>query len=84
MRAGCGSAMVFCHIAPVVCVMSGQVRSATAQLVQFAKATNVPVILTGHVTKSGDLAGPRILEHMVDTVRARLGTIKLCPAHTSL
>jgi DNA repair protein RadA/Sms len=32
---------------------------------QFAKSSNVPVILTGHVTKSGELAGPRVLEHMV-------------------
>ena len=45
-----------------------QVREATAQVVQFAKKTGVAVILIGHVTKDGSLAGPRVLEHMVDTV----------------
>ncbi len=42
-----------------------QVRECSLRLMQFAKASNVPVILTGHVTKSGELAGPRVLEHMV-------------------
>lgn len=45
-----------------------QVRESAAQLLHFAKTTNVPVILVGHVTKDGALAGPKILEHMVDTV----------------
>ncbi len=45
-----------------------QVREATARLVQFAKHTNTTVLLVGHVTKEGALAGPRVLEHMVDTV----------------
>ena len=45
-----------------------QVRESTAQLVRFAKQTGVAVILVGHVTKEGSLAGPRVLEHMVDTV----------------
>lgn len=45
-----------------------QVRECTARFVSWAKATNVPVILVGHVTKQGDIAGPRVLEHMVDTV----------------
>ena len=45
-----------------------QVREATAQLVRFAKQTGTSVILVGHVTKEGSLAGPRVLEHMVDTV----------------
>jgi len=45
-----------------------QVRESTAQLVRFAKQTNTTVFLVGHVTKEGALAGPRVLEHMVDTV----------------
>jgi len=45
-----------------------QVREATAQLVRFAKQTGTAVFLVGHVTKEGSLAGPRVLEHMVDTV----------------
>ncbi|OOY35048.1 DNA repair protein RadA [Solemya velum gill symbiont] len=45
-----------------------QVRESTAQLVRFAKQTGTCVILVGHVTKEGNLAGPRVLEHMVDTV----------------
>lgn len=45
-----------------------QVRECAAQLVRFAKQTNTTVFLIGHVTKEGTLAGPRVLEHMVDTV----------------
>lgn len=45
-----------------------QVRETAAQLVRFAKATNTAVVLVGHVTKEGAIAGPRVLEHMVDTV----------------
>ena len=45
-----------------------QVRECAAQLVRFAKLTNTTVLLVGHVTKEGTLAGPRVLEHMVDTV----------------
>ena len=45
-----------------------QVRESAAQVVQFAKKTGIAIILIGHVTKDGSLAGPRILEHMVDTV----------------
>lgn len=45
-----------------------QVRECAAQLVRYAKQTNTTVILVGHVTKEGTLAGPRVLEHMVDTV----------------
>lgn len=45
-----------------------QVRECAAQLVRYAKQTNTTVILIGHVTKEGTLAGPRVLEHMVDTV----------------
>ncbi len=45
-----------------------QIRECTAELIAFAKETNTPVILIGHITKDGGLAGPKILEHMVDTV----------------
>ena len=45
-----------------------QVREATARILEAAKATNTTVILVGHVTKEGSLAGPKTLEHMVDTV----------------
>tara|TARA_R110000868_G_scaffold392875_1_gene663707 strand:- start:20041 stop:21405 length:1365 start_codon:yes stop_codon:yes gene_type:complete len=45
-----------------------QVRESTAQLVRFAKQTHTSLFLVGHVTKEGALAGPRVLEHMVDTV----------------
>jgi len=45
-----------------------QVRESATRLVRLAKSTNLPVILVGHVTKEGGLAGPRALEHVVDTV----------------
>ncbi|MBQ8823253.1 MAG: DNA repair protein RadA [Lachnospiraceae bacterium] len=45
-----------------------QVREATATLLQLAKGLNVSIMIVGHVTKEGTVAGPRVLEHMVDTV----------------
>ncbi len=45
-----------------------QVRESTSLLVTLAKSTGLPIILVGHVTKDGAIAGPRVLEHMVDTV----------------
>jgi DNA repair protein RadA/Sms len=45
-----------------------QIRETAAELMRFAKSTHVPVILIGHITKDGNLAGPKVLEHMVDTV----------------
>jgi len=45
-----------------------QVRQCAAELMRFAKETNTPVFLVGHITKDGMLAGPKVLEHMVDTV----------------
>lgn len=45
-----------------------QVRESASMLVRFAKATGTALILVGHVTKEGTIAGPRVLEHMVDTV----------------
>lgn len=46
----------------------GQVRECAAQLMRLAKTTGISIFLVGHVTKEGLLAGPRVLEHMVDTV----------------
>jgi DNA repair protein RadA/Sms len=45
-----------------------QIRESTAEFQRFAKETNTPVFLIGHITKDGTIAGPKILEHMVDTV----------------
>lgn len=45
-----------------------QVRECAAELLRFAKETNTPVFMIGHITKDGSLAGPKVLEHMVDTV----------------
>ncbi|PIQ67974.1 DNA repair protein RadA [Candidatus Uhrbacteria bacterium CG_4_9_14_3_um_filter_41_35] len=44
------------------------VRSATAELIGFAKSSNIPVLLIGQVTKDGNIAGPKTLEHLVDTL----------------
>lgn len=46
----------------------GQVRESTGQLLRFAKDSHIPVAIIGHVTKEGNIAGPRLLEHMVDVV----------------
>jgi DNA repair protein RadA/Sms len=45
-----------------------QIRECAAEFQQFAKETNTPVFLIGHITKDGTIAGPKLLEHMVDTV----------------
>lgn len=45
-----------------------QLRSCTAELINFAKKTSIPIFLIGHINKDGNIAGPKILEHMVDTV----------------
>ncbi len=45
-----------------------QIRECTAELMKFAKETNTPVFLIGHINKEGAIAGPKVLEHMVDTV----------------
>lgn len=45
-----------------------QVRECTSELMKFAKETNTPVFLVGHITKDGSIAGPKVLEHMVDAV----------------
>lgn len=46
----------------------GQIREGTAKLLRVAKSLNIPIIIVGHVTKEGSIAGPRVMEHMVDTV----------------
>ncbi|MDA0774119.1 MAG: DNA repair protein RadA [Bacteroidetes bacterium] len=45
-----------------------QIKTCAAELIAFAKQTNTPILLVGHITKDGAIAGPKILEHMVDTV----------------
>jgi DNA repair protein RadA/Sms len=45
-----------------------QIRECTGELIQFAKESNTPVILIGHITKEGNIAGPKVMEHMVDVV----------------
>ncbi len=45
-----------------------QIRECTGELIQFAKETNTPVVLIGHITKEGNIAGPKVMEHMVDVV----------------
>lgn len=45
-----------------------QIKACAAELIKYAKTNNTPVILVGHITKDGAIAGPKILEHMVDTV----------------
>ncbi|MCX7551121.1 DNA repair protein RadA [Xanthomarina sp. F2636L] len=45
-----------------------QIKECTTELIKYAKETSTPVVLIGHITKDGNIAGPKILEHMVDTV----------------
>jgi DNA repair protein RadA/Sms len=59
---------VFTEHLPAAPGSIGQVRESAAQLVQFAKREGLATMLVGHVTKEGAFAGPRVLEHMVDTV----------------
>ena len=49
----------------------GQVRESTLRLMEFAKGEGIAVVLVGHVTKDGSIAGPKTLEHLVDAVRRR-------------
>ncbi len=62
----------------------GQVREATLRLMELAKSDSIPVVLVGHVTKDGTLAGPKTLEHLVDVVLAiegdRTGGLRLLRA----
>ncbi|MGH8508746.1 MAG: DNA repair protein RadA [Gammaproteobacteria bacterium] len=59
---------VFTEALPSAPGSVGQVRESAAQLIRFAKNSGASVFLVGHVTKEGVIAGPRVLEHMVDTV----------------
>lgn len=59
--------MVWDHLEAAAGSVS-QVRACSQELIKFAKKNNVALVLVGHVTKEGTLAGPRVLEHMVDTV----------------
>lgn len=59
---------IFTELLPAAAGSVSQVRESTAQLVRLAKQQQIAIFLVGHVTKEGSLAGPRVLEHMVDTV----------------
>lgn len=59
---------VFCENTESAAGSVSQVRAAAAAMIEFARRSNAAVILVGHVTKEGMLAGPRVLEHMVDAV----------------
>lgn len=59
-----------------------QVKECTSALLRFAKKTRVPVLLIGHVTKTGEIAGPRVLEHIVDVVLYMEG--EKCSSHRLL
>lgn len=59
---------VFLESNPTTSGSLTQIRDSANALIQLAKSTNIPIILVGHVTKEGNLAGPKLLEHMVDTV----------------
>ncbi len=59
---------VYTEVVPSAPGGVSQVRESTAQLVRFAKQKGIALFLIGHVTKEGAIAGPRVLEHMVDTV----------------
>lgn len=59
---------LFTETAPGVPGSVSQVRESSALLISYAKAKNIPLLLVGHVTKEGAIAGPKLLEHMVDVV----------------
>src|SRR5512136_455533 len=59
---------VYCSLLSSAPGSVGQVREASERLIILAKKTGIPVFLVGHVTKDGSIAGPKVLEHMVDTV----------------
>ncbi|MBI3954456.1 DNA repair protein RadA [Candidatus Collierbacteria bacterium] len=64
---------VFTDKNPTTAGSPSQIRDSANLLIQTAKETNTPVILVGHVTKEGTIAGPKLLEHMVDTVMELTG-----------
>lgn len=59
---------VFCPEVPGAAGTVSQVRESTGRLLRMAKDHGIPVLIVGHVTKDGSIAGPKLLEHMVDTV----------------
>jgi DNA repair protein RadA/Sms len=59
---------LFSHVLDSAAGSIAQVRQCAGELMKFSKETNTPVFLVGHITKDGLLAGPKVLEHMVDTV----------------
>ncbi len=59
---------VYCNSHPGSPGTVGQIRETTRRLINWAKSRMIPVLIAGHVTKDGEVAGPRILEHMVDVV----------------
>ncbi len=59
---------MFCQHIDSTAGSVSQIKEVAAQLLRFAKSTGVPVILIGHITKEGTIAGPKILEHIVDVV----------------
>lgn len=59
---------MFTEDVPTAAGSVGQVRECTARLLRFAKTTGIAVLIVGHMTKEGNIAGPRLLEHMVDVV----------------
>lgn len=59
---------VFCSDLTSTIGSIGQIKEATGRLAALAKSLHIPLIIVGHVTKEGSIAGPRVLEHMVDTV----------------
>lgn len=61
-----------------------QVRECASALLRFAKSSGIPVILIGHINKEGNLAGPKILEHIVDTVIQLRATSIICTAYSAL
>lgn len=59
---------MYCSELPTAAGSVGQVRECTARLLKFAKTSGIAVLIIGHMTKEGSIAGPRLLEHMVDVV----------------
>ena len=59
---------VFCRELTSSLGSIGQIKEATSRLGALVKGLNIPLLIVGHVTKEGSIAGPRVLEHMVDTV----------------
>jgi predicted ATP-dependent serine protease len=59
---------ILAHSLPASDIRRSQLRESTARCLRAAKALHLPIILVGHVTKAGEIAGPRVIEHMVDCV----------------